>query len=61
MKERYKKIHSIKHGAEQNIGIATHIRVCRNGGQRLRCGTLFLFDVEFRGIIGFFRFFVNSR
>lgn len=53
MKERYWKIHSIKHGAEQNTGIA-HISGCTAmEDKKTHCGTLF-FYVEFRGNLDFF-------
>lgn len=51
MKERYREIHSIKHGSEQNIEWAAYIRGYRNR-EKTRCDTLF-FNVEFRGI-GYF-------
>lgn len=46
MKERYRKIHDIKYKTEQRIGIATHIWVYRNGEQKSRSDTPFLY-VEF--------------
>ena len=49
MKERYREVHSGKHGSEQNIELAAYIRGYRNR-EKTRCGTLF-FNVEFRGIV----------
>lgn len=48
MKERYREVHSGKHGSEQDIELAAYIRGYRNR-EKTRCGTLF-FNVEFRGI-----------
>ena len=60
MKEKYRKIHSIKHGGNQNIEISTHIRVYRNRGKKLIVMHPFLMS-NLEGILAFFRFPVSSR
>lgn len=59
MKERYRKIHSIKYETGQNIGIVTHIRVYRNEGKNLVAVHPFLMS-KLEGILTFIRFLVNS-
>lgn len=60
MKEKYRKIHSIMHGGNQNIGISTHIRVYHNRGKNLIVIHSFLMS-NLEGILIFFRFPVSSR
>ena len=57
MKERYRKIHSIKYKTGQNIGIVTHIRVYRNEGKNLVAVHLFLMS-NLEGLRIFIKFFV---
>ena len=59
MKERYRKIHSIKYETGQNIGIVTHIRVYRNEGKNLVAVHPSLMS-NLKGILIFIRFPINS-